>query len=190
MTNLARPGAGLPKPELVLARAIFRLKCWRTSPEEALVQFQQDWEAVTAICAAYDPSQASKQVLIDRLRGLEDSSRDWSIYMTVEHLRIVNDAIANVCSRLADGGELPREVGTADVKPSPKVGREVVTAFDQSCTLFVETLSSIDNLKTNVRFKHPWFGPLDGSRWLVLAAFHMRLHLKQLHRIGEGLRSL
>lgn len=187
MSNLAAPGAGLPKPELLIANVRFRLKCWLTSDQDAIEEFKAAKTLILQACETYDQQQASTPVLIKRLRGLEDSSRDWSIYMTVEHLRIVNDAIRNIFLLLSQGSTPPNAISTADVKPSPETGNEVIKTFDESCCQFVETLSTIGELKTATKFDHPWFGPLDASRWLVLAAFHMHLHLAQIQRIGKGL---
>lgn len=187
MPKLAPPGAGLPKPELLIANARFRLKCWRTSDRDAIEEFKQSKMQILKACERFDPQEASKQVLIKRLRGLEDSSRNWSIYMTLEHLQIVNDAISSICLLLSNGETPLRVVRTADVKPSPETGSEVLSVFENSCAEFVESVSSIGNLQSATRFDHPWFGPLNAARWLVLAAVHMRIHLAQIRRIGDGL---
>ncbi|HCN29134.1 MAG TPA: hypothetical protein DIT64_10345 [Verrucomicrobiales bacterium] len=41
--------------------------------------------------------------------------------------------------------------------------------------------------RTDARYAHPWFGPLDETAWHALAAFHLRLHRRQIERILEGL---
>ncbi|MBX3389322.1 MAG: hypothetical protein KF691_07680 [Phycisphaeraceae bacterium] len=43
---------------------------------------------------------AAERVLIPRLRGLEDSSRYWSVWMMLDHLRIVNSQVAMVIASL------------------------------------------------------------------------------------------
>jgi hypothetical protein len=185
MTNLAPPGAGLPLPELFIAQIRFRLICWSTNDQQALEQFQRTQADILERCREFSQQKASTEVLIKRLRGLEDSSRNWSVYLTLEHLCIVNDSIGDTCVLLSQGSCPPSAVSTADVKPSSRTGPEVIKAFEESCAEFVKKIGAIDNLQTTTKFAHPWFGPLDASKWLTMAAFHMRLHLAQILRIGE-----
>lgn len=183
MRTLAAPGAGLPKPELLIARIRFRLIRQRTNAETATQDFVRTHQQIMELCQSMDETEAAKQVVIKRLRGMEDSSRDWSIYMTAEHLRIVNDAILETVELLLQGKVPPRTVSTADVKPDVGVSRSVLEGFDKSCHHYSESLASISDLKTPVSYPHPWFGPLDAYGWHVLAAFHMQLHYKQMQRI-------
>jgi len=185
MANLAPPGAGLPLPELLIAKIRFWLACRSTSDQEAIKQFQNTQTEILNRCKEFSEQQAATEVLIKRLRGLEDSSRNWSVYMTLEHLCIVNDSIGNICVLLSQRNAPPSEVSTADVKPNSGTGSEVVGAFEESCAEFAKKIASIDNLQTTTKYAHPWFGPLDASKWLTMAAFHMRLHLAQIRRIGE-----
>lgn len=187
MAKLAAPGAGLPLPELVIARIRFALKCRRTTREEAMNEFRNNRAQILEACERTGSTKASEQVLIKRLRGMEDSSRNWSIYMTLEHLRIVNDSIRTICALLSRGKIPPRAVSTADVKPSPETNASALSAFGDSCEALLEKISSIEDLDTEIKFAHPWFGPLNAFQWLVLAAFHMRLHLNQIRKIEEAL---
>jgi len=43
-------------------------------------------------------------------------------------------------------------------------------------------------LRTALKYKHPWFGPLDAAGWHTMAAWHIGLHRGQVERIVEGLR--
>ena len=74
-------------------------------------------------------------------------------------------------------------MSTADVKPDPAVGPEVIGAFASPCQKLVETFGRIADLRTEARHAHPWFGPLDASGWHALAAFHTRLHRVQIETI-------
>jgi hypothetical protein len=44
-------------------------------------------------------------------------------------------------------------------------------------------------LKTALRYEHPWFGPLDAFGWHALAAGHIRIHREQIERIVAKLRT-
>src|SRR6185369_877237 len=86
--QLARPGAGLPKPELYVARILFALRRWTSTRDVFSAVFQKERHAIQQLVRSCGPVSAARRVLIPRVRGLEDSSRYWSVWMTLEHLRI------------------------------------------------------------------------------------------------------
>ena len=184
---LAPPGAGLPRPELFFARLIFGWTRWRSDRRRATANFSAQRDAILQQVRTCNPADATQRVLIQRLRGLEDSSRHWSVAMTLDHLRIVNLACAGVIEALAAGRIPPGTASTATVKPQADVDLSVVTAFDQSCRTFQETVAAVPELATELRYAHPWFGPLDAAGWHVMAGFHMNLHRRQIERIVAGL---
>lgn len=181
--RLAPPGAGLPKPELFAARLIFRWHCFTTSRAQAAAMIVAERDACLALIRDRTPALLARRVLIPRLRGLEDSSRDWSVYMTLEHLRIVNASIAEVIGLLAQGKTPAQAASTAAVKPSPSVGGETVAAFAAGCEQLAATVAAVPDLHTSTRYAHPWFGPLDAAGWHAMAGFHLRLHRRQIEDI-------
>lgn len=129
----------------------------------------------------------AQRVLIQRPRGLEDSSRNLSVWMTLDHLRIVHHSMADIISSLVRG-VLPAGVAsTAAVKPSAQVSAAVESEYEQSCDNLLATVAAAPNLKTQLRFAHPWFGPLDAAGWHALAAGHIGIHRVQIERIIAGL---
>ena len=184
--RLAPPGAGLPKPELIIARL---LMAWRrgTGNHESFSQrFQQERAAIRQMIRSCDGTAAARRVLIRRPPGLEDSSRYWSVWMTLEHLRIVNIQIAGVIRSLARGVVPPGTASTAAVKPGAELTAEVADAYENACDLLVATVTAAKELQTGVRFPHPWFGPLDALGWHAMAGSHMGLHRVQIERILQG----
>jgi hypothetical protein len=181
LPRLAPPGAGLPKIELFFARLIFRFGLRTTSLTAAQATLASEHDAILALVRGCDAATGAKRVLIRRLPGLEDSSRYWSVFMTLDHLRIVNDAV----SALLDGRVPPGAASTAAVKPSAEVGPDVVEAFTASCRRLegIVTAVSAAALATPLRYAHPWFGPLDAAAWFFMAGFHLRLHRGQVERI-------
>lgn len=180
---LAPPGAGLPLFELWIARWIFRRGHSRTSREEADAQFVRVRDEILAICRRCDAETGSRRVLIKRLRGMEDSSRFWSVFMTLDHLRITNLSFAEVIKSL-DRGQVPARVAsTANVKPSPQAGIGAVEEFSRSCDYFLKCAQEVTDLRTPVRYAHPWFGPLDATGWHFVGPFHMELHKRQIQEI-------
>ena len=181
--SLAAPGAGLPKLELFFARLMVTWKARRIARRDVDAFFALERATIQTFAQKCDPETGSRRVLIKRLRGMEDSSRYWSVYMTLDHLRIVNAGVAATIQQLASGEVPARAASTADVKPTPGAGESVIEEFAHTCDGFERTVAAVDNLRTTQRFAHPWFGPLDAAGWHFMAAFHMGLHRRQIEAI-------
>ncbi len=188
--NLAAPGAGLPKIELFIGRWLFARRLRRGTRESFAADFQAEREAVGALVRSCNAESAARRVLIKRPRGMEDSSRNWSVWMSLDHLRIVNGGITRTIGALVKGVVPPGKASTAAVKPSTDVTAAVVTEYETSCDALLAQAAAAPNLKNTVRFAHPWFGPLDAFGWLAMAGSHMAIHRGQIERIIEGLASV
>ncbi len=187
LPQLAPPGAGLPKPELFVGRLLFALRCAVTSRAAAGAKIVAERAAIKALVRPLAPADAARRVLIARPRGLEDSSRHWSVFMTVDHLRIVNLSIAATIRELVAGREPGGVVSTAAVKPSPTADAHVMPAFADSCAALLEAGCEAASLRTRLRHAHPWFGPLDAADWRVLGGMHLGMHRRQINLILAGL---
>jgi len=181
--KLAPPGAGIPTLERLIGGAIFRLNRWRGTRERFAAQFQHEREAIGRLYRGIDARILEQRVLIPRLRGLEDSSRFWSVCMTLDHLRIVNEQITQVIAALTHGRIPENPASTAAVKPSLDVGTDASIVYENSCDRFTTFTSSCRDLRTQVSYAHPWFGPLDGAGWHAMAGMHMAIHRAQIARI-------
>lgn len=185
---LAAPGAGLPFPENLIARLLLGIKRITGNPAAFTTHFIREREAIQRrICDLTEPT-LSQRVLIRRPKGLEDSSRNWSVLMTLDHLRIVHHAFIGVIGTLAQEQVPEGEASTAAVKPDPTVGMDVIGEYENSCDALLATISTVKNFKTKARFPHPWFGPMDAHGWHALAGGHMRIHRVQIERILLGSR--
>jgi hypothetical protein len=187
--KLAPPGAGLPTVELLVARSLFAFKRWTGTRESFNTAFDQERLRVRELMAACDPHSAAERVLIDRPRGLEDSSRFWSVWMTLDHLRIVHRSVTHIIGALAKGTIPKGKASTASVKPDPQVTAGVVVEHEKSCDELMSTVASVADLQTPARYAHPWFGPLNAAGWHALSATHFRIHRVQLERILSALKS-
>jgi hypothetical protein len=132
--QLAPPGGGLPFYELMVARVLVGWRARRTTRAQAAAVFAAERRAILRLIERAGPDAAARRVLIPRPRGLEDSSRSWSAYMVLDHLRIVNDATATLIGQLVRDERPDRVVSTADVKPSPSADASVVPAFERCAT--------------------------------------------------------
>jgi hypothetical protein len=186
--NLAPPGAGLPALEHFIARVMFGLKRLTGNREAFNAKFSEERAAIRRLVSGLSPETAGKRVLIARCRGLEDSSRYWSVWMTLDHLRIVHNAFIGIFTALGSGKVPDGEASTAAVKPDPAVGESVVAEYEASCDGILATVAAISDLKTAVKFPHPWFGPMDAFGWHALAGGHMSIHRIQIERILAGAR--
>jgi len=186
--KLEPPGAGLPRYELYVGRLLFAFRRWTGSRDAHNARFQQERESIRRLVRACDGDSAARRVLIERARGMEDSSRYWSVWMTLDHLRIVNQSFIRVIGALTKG-EMPKgTASTATVKPSPEATAAVVAEYENGCDDLLAAVAAAGNLKTKLRYAHPWFGPLDAAGWHALSAGHMGIHRVQIERILEGLR--
>src|SRR4051812_1328145 len=181
--KLAPPGAGLPKPELYIARFLFALSRWTGNRDSFNARFGQERQTIRELVRSCEGQSGGCRVLIKRPPGLEDSSRYWSVWMTLDHLRIVHHSITRVIGALTKDALLPGKASTAAVKPKPEVDRSVIAEYEQSCDALLAAVARADNLKTRVRYAHPWFGPLDAAGWHALAASHLKIHRVQIERI-------
>lgn len=186
--KLAAPGAGLPGIELQIARVLFTLRAWTHDRQRVDALFQRERTLIAELVRACPEGLLGERVLIPRPRGLEDSSRHWSVLMTLEHLRIVNLACALFIRELSEGKVPAGKASTADVKPSPDVTEAVIATYEASCDEVLAAVASAKDLDNAARFPHPWFGPLSARRWHVLAAVHLGIHRVQIEAILRGAR--
>lgn len=186
--QLAPPGAGLPAIELFIGGRLFALKRLLGNRESFTAKFEQERLAIRDLVNSCPPSKRGERVLIPRLRGLEDSSRFWSVWMTLDHLRITNSVFAMVITSLAHGKVPQKKASTAEVKPDPTVTATVESAYEESCDKLLAVVAAVPNLKTDVNYAHPWFGPLNAFGWQAISATHMSIHRAQIARIIAELR--
>jgi hypothetical protein len=184
--KLAKPGAGLPFVEWAVAKYVLLPQAFkRISTEQALKNFTSESELILAKAKQLDKAQLIERRLVPRLRGLEDSSRYWSVAMTLDHLNIVVNGIRFLIVGLTSGKkDLPTRT-TAQVKPSIDVSAETIEAdFAKMAQSFVETVvkSNLDAFP-DATHPHPWFGPFTAKQWIIMAAAHQQIHRKQVEEI-------
>jgi hypothetical protein len=181
--KLAPPGAGLPFVELVAARLLFGFRRWTGNRDQFTAKFQAERAAIRELLRDLDEEKGARRALIDRPRGLEDSSRYWSIWMTLDHLRIIHEGLTRVIGALISGQIPPGRANTAAVKPSPTADGNALAAYEASCDALLASAAAAPDLHTAVRYTHPWFGPLDAAGWYALAGGHLSIHRVQIERI-------
>ncbi len=184
--KLAPPGAGLPVIELQFIRILFKVKRTFGSRDGLIAKFRREQAEIMKLVQICDSSQRGTRILVKWVPGLEDSSRYWSVWMVLEHLRITNLAFAKFVRLLARGTVPRTKVDTAMVKPS-SVGEEVEVTFTESCEMFLKNIPSSQELENSATLTHPWFGPMNAYSWLALGSLHLSVHRRQLQRVIAGL---
>jgi hypothetical protein len=185
--KLQPPGAGIPWLERALSRIGIWLLCQRLTREAASRWLVEEGQRMLILARALPPEQAARQVLIPRVWGIEDSSRNWSVLMTLDHLVIVNTEIASIIERLAAGETWEQRLSTADVKPRPDQDGGAVERFEECLDEYPRRVAALAGLRTRAKHRHPWFGPLNAHEWHCLAAGHQRIHRRQVECIMQRL---
>lgn len=186
---LDKPGAGIAwYKKLVLRLYVLPFVGRKTSFAQAKLNFTKITEKILLEIESLSDQQMQTQILVKPIQGLEDSSRFWSIAMTLEHLFIVGTKVMNGISAL-QRNQLPLEVAdTAKVKPLGQMRvSDAITLFKQFA---VVTFPSIPEsiCKHSLKYAHPWFGPMTAKEWYWLLGMHQGIHLKQIREIKKGLQ--
>jgi hypothetical protein len=188
--KLAPPGAGLPLVIAIIARVFTGpVTAARSNWQKNAQDFDRLNEKILFEIEGIPAGDLEKRILIPPQSGLEDSSRYWSISMTLEHLWIVNEAMMRVMIELGSGRIPEGEVSTAAVKPSGKFSSsQVVENFRIQVKGMTELLSrEVRDQNSRVRFRHPWFGPMTAKQWQWVMQAHAGVHLRQIRSIRKGL---
>lgn len=197
--KLDKPGAGLPFPENLIARyIIYPMQMREFSAQKSIALFLRESERMATRAETLADDVFFTPVLIDRLRGLEDSSRNWSAAMTLEHLLLTMRPMAMIIEGLAKGDNMKAHIDTADFKP--KGGRNVpkgdwLNHFRAASNEVAERLSTAAATlpaftKSNGNtLRHPFFGQIDARGWLWVLGVHQNTHRKQIKNIVAALNN-
>ena len=189
--KLDKPGAGLPLIERLYLN-------WYIKP---FVAGKEDWaktredfislnERLTGLIEPVPYDKREKQILIDHVRGLEDSSRYWSLAMTLEHLVICHDLMRGVLESLKNGTPPTQSISTADVKPKGLLSGEIaLDEYRKACDKIIAVSKTIEPVHDTIggTAPHPWFGPLTLKQWHWVIYAHTVVHFKQIKQIIKKL---
>jgi len=187
---LAPPGAGLPWAQhLLLKYWVYPFIAQRTTWQRSEENFYKVHQLIQKELIGLTDLQMQKRCLVPPQLGLEDSSRYWSILMTLEHLLIVGRGIFQVVSALTAGRIPDGKADTATVKPAAQFyDRNIVLEFNRFVEEdFKQFNKTIQNRQSSLTFQHPWFGMMKAQSWYWLLATHGMIHLKQIRAIKKCL---
>ncbi len=188
--KLASPGEGIPFLERFFVRRFIlpRLKK-KWSWDDADRIFARETGLIIGLIGDLTPEQRKTRVLVPRLAGMEDSSRYWSVDLTLEHLMIVVKGMSDIVIHLSQGKPFPHNVAIADVKPRGILGENAVIIFGDVMKQAEDYLNkNVSDRHSVVTHAHPWFGAMDAADWHNLMAMHHSLHRRQIEKIVSGLK--
>ncbi len=185
--ELQPPGAGLPILERQILNLALKAGSTAVSDKQALKMFRRESNRLCRFAEgdeSYDPFQ---QLVIPRVIGIEDSSRNWSVMMILDHLYQTNREML-IATKALHEGIVPRgEVDIALYKPSSDVDFRTLDQYrelnDEYCSTIERLIEAEGRLRMTARFRHPWFGLLNAHQWHCLAAFHQSIHRRQAQKI-------
>jgi hypothetical protein len=183
--KLAQPGAGLPFFELFIARYFLLPRAYRRMNwDQADAIFQKQGRILIELAQNISAGQLQKPVLIDRIAGIEDSSRFWSPGMVLEHLIIVGSSMLRGIVELSRGVVPAVKPDVAAVKPSGSYGAGAVGVFQSFLAQYADTMNrEVADRRSRTTLRHPWFGEMNAHQWHCLAALHQAIHRKQMQKI-------
>lgn len=187
--RLEAPGSGIPH----FQKFYFRSKLMpeissRWNPQMAIAHYVRESKAILDLVQRIPEDAREVKVLVDPVRGLEDSSRFWSANMILEHLEIVGKGMIKVIEELAQDQTPKTEVDIARFKPPGTQTLSLEDAEKLFANLAARALEADTKNEFFARYPHPWFGPMGVHEWSCLLALHQSIHKRQLVLVLEGLR--
>jgi len=188
--QLQKPGQGLPFIEsLVLRHWVMPRLTKKMSWNECTEFFVKHSKVIIQIAQKLSKENLETKILINRIPGMEDSSRFWSITMVMEHLLITTPMMKEVVIGLSQGKTLKDKVDIAAVKPlGQKSTDEILSQFIHlSSNVMTEIDDKVLDRASKSTLFHPWFGLMTAHQWHWLMAIHTSLHARQAKAISKEL---
>jgi len=186
--SLGVAGAGLPKFErlfikLVLVPIVRILFTWNLT----LFFINRERGIIKKLIQQLSKNDLQKRVEIKRAFAIEDHSRDYSVNMTLEHLRITGTKVTEVIERLSDEKEYEEEITIQAVKPKEN-GEDEVEKFFTFMDYYTEYIKSHPKNYSKMTKKHPWFVNFNNSDWACFMFMHTFIHRRQIEAIIKELK--
>jgi len=186
--KLAPPGAGLTwYQHLLLKYYIGPFVSTRTTRDESKRRFDKIIGKIQNEISSLTNEQLAQKKLVPPMMGLEDSSRYWSVAMTLEHIVIVGRAMCSVILTLQKGGQPNFVADIAKVKPLGQMSAQQAIIEFKKFALgeYPKMNESFHDFENANRFLHPWFGLIKPKQWYWLITVHTAIHLNQIREIKK-----
>jgi hypothetical protein len=195
IAQLGRPGDGVPWWARLILKYVVKPRVVRKSTWQSNIQ-QIDLIHSKIMKEVGDLSlnDLTTRALIPPQRGLEDSSRYWSIAMTLRHLIIVGSGIKKIILHIGQNEKYNEIVDTATVKPENQVyDLNIIQDYQTMTESYISDLeqtfsSDLSQVLLSQTHYHPWFGAMNAKDWFWLVGTHMGLHLRQIREIKKAVQ--
>ena len=144
--------------------------------------FEREGWLILQMAGQLGPDQLQKQVLIRPFFGLELDAVEWSPEIVLAHLIAADSRVCEIV-RLLDQGDKTTIVEPRTAKAVEGGQAGIVGKFRTFLAISTEKLKASNDCQTDTQHEHPQFGKLSAHQWIVLAAFHQRVHRLQLDKI-------
>lgn len=187
--QLDKPGAGLPfLDSLYLRFYIGPYQSRAADKAKNLRLFKMIGARILKEANDVPDGKRDQKVLVPKMKGIEDSSRFWSVNQTLEHMLITGTGMRGLIVDLVNGKPTDWVIKIEDFKPKGKYdggdARPDFKKFVDETIALLEPLAIEDKGLTH---KHPWMGMFNALQWTWLLAGHNGIHLAQLQAIKKGL---
>ncbi|MFA6742081.1 MAG: hypothetical protein WCR78_11410 [Arcobacteraceae bacterium] len=181
-------GAGLPQIERLFIKRVLvpsiRIVCtWNI----ALYMIKREVNIIEKLIKSFDEETLQKRVLIKRAFAIEDHSRDYSINMTLEHLRIAGTNIMSVIDALSNEKEFPEDITIQAVKPKDN-RKDEADFFFHFMKTYEEYIKKHKKNYSKKTKKHPWFVNFNNFDWSCFMYMHTFIHRRQIQAIIKELK--
>jgi DinB superfamily len=179
----ALPGVGLSSWHVLLCKfLVLPLMCRLLSRKDGVEMFEREGWLILQMVGQLSPDQLKRRVLIRPFFGLEQDAIEWSPEMVLTHLIAADSGVCEIVHSLDHGDEAtPAEPRSAKALETDGAG--IVGRFRAFLAISTEKLKADKDCPTDTHREHPQFGKLSAHQWVVLAAFHQRVHRLQLDKI-------
>lgn len=176
-------------------------------------------ESIADIYAANQKTREKLLAVLADLHGEEagktTDDEPWSAAFIAEHIAIVSNGMAGICSKLiqkakdnnaaaSDGSlaisdkfyEYTRMMATRKAEAPERVKPTGGVSISESEERLAAADAIFDGLRDDFqrldlsepKFPHPYFGDLTAVEWFALSGLHERRHTDQIKRLVESLR--
>jgi hypothetical protein len=175
------------------------------------------FESIAEIYAANDDVHGDLKSLVSTIS--EEAARTpidgekWTIAQIVEHIAMVDDGGARICSKLlgklevAAAASVAGSVTVSDnflkhystinevklvapdrVQPSGTISiAQSIAQMDENRARLGELQPRFEASNSDATFPHPYFGELSAIEWLILVGGHKQRHANQIRKLLERL---
>lgn len=156
-----------------------KFRCTSRAAAERIIR--REAAASIAIARSLGPTLAARSIRVPKMPGVDEDMREWTVYETLEHNRIVNGMMTETVDHLANGAPAPGEVDVKrDVMPTGSIGSDVLERFQASVDAFLAVAAKAPKLRGTNTTPHVIFGAFDAHRWVCMMGFHLMIHRRQM----------